>query len=198
LIAASPRRRICLALVCAGFFASGAASAQQAASPPVVRGSDTSEQEIYDNLHPKLPEAAPSQPSIPGLVFRGAHRAGQDAAPPPRLALAINFAFASREILPDSQALLRKLANVMARDDMKASRFQIVGHTDSVGSAASNMQLSTARADAVRIFLVREGGIESERLSIVGRGSAEPLNLADGAAAENRRVEIINQGAGAP
>ena len=168
-----------------------APSEAQSTASPDVHGSDSSEQEIYNQLRPRGPD-----PSLPaGLTFRGAHRAGQaEAAQPPHLALSINFSFASKEILPESQALLLKLASVMMRDDLKMCHFQIVGHTDSVGTPASNMQLSIVRADAVREFLVRQAGIASERLSVEGRGELDPINLSDGTAPENRRVDIVNLG----
>jgi outer membrane protein OmpA-like peptidoglycan-associated protein len=73
-------------------------------------------------------------------------------------------------------------------------RFRIVGHTDSVGTDESNKALSERRAAAVKDYLVFTHGISPSRLETAGMGKADPLNKANPAAAENRRVEFINLG----
>jgi outer membrane protein OmpA-like peptidoglycan-associated protein len=153
-----------------------------------LEGVNPTEEEIYNHLRP-----APLLP--PGIKIRGAHRAGQTlAAEKPHLALSINFSFASAEISPDSQDLLSRLGSVMARSELIRSHFEIIGHTDAVGTPQANQRLSLQRADAVRDFLIHNCAIEASRLSTEGRGEADPLNLTDLDAAENRRVEVINLG----
>lgn len=68
----------------------------------------------------------------------------------------------------------------------------IEGHTDSVGSEASNLGLSQRRADAVRSYLVRQG-VEGSRLTTTGMGESAPVasNATAGGRQQNRRVEII-------
>lgn len=68
----------------------------------------------------------------------------------------------------------------------------ITGHTDRAGSAASNLELSLRRAEAVRAALVARGVPES-LLSVRGVGESDPfVPTADGVARpENRRVEIL-------
>lgn len=68
----------------------------------------------------------------------------------------------------------------------------IEGHTDSVGSAASNLGLSQRRADAVKAYLVAQG-VASARLSAVGLGAGSPAADNDTASGrqQNRRVEVI-------
>lgn len=67
----------------------------------------------------------------------------------------------------------------------------VIGHTDTVGSAAFNDQLSRQRAEVVRNALVARG-IAVERIVVVGRGEREPVvPTADNVAEpRNRRVEI--------
>jgi outer membrane protein OmpA-like peptidoglycan-associated protein len=72
------------------------------------------------------------------------------------------------------------------------------GHTDSLGTPAANLTLSTARAQAVAARLV-ELGIAQDRLVTTGLGSTTPAALEtnpDGTVNElgrqlNRRVELV-------
>ena len=68
---------------------------------------------------------------------------------------------------------------------------EISGHTDNVGSDASNQKLSLERAQAVRNWLVQKG-IASNRMSAVGKGEMESVASNDSAAgrADNRRIEF--------
>ncbi|CAH2030229.1 OmpA family protein [Trichlorobacter ammonificans] len=71
----------------------------------------------------------------------------------------------------------------------------IEGHTDSVGSAASNMSLSQRRAKAVRDYIVKNFKVDGKRLTAKGYGETRPI--ADNATAEgraqNRRIEAVFQ-----
>jgi outer membrane protein OmpA-like peptidoglycan-associated protein len=73
-----------------------------------------------------------------------------------------------------------------------ASTVQVVGHTDSTGSASYNQALSERRAQAVSNILVASG-TAAGRIQTFGRGMSNPVASNDTAAgrAANRRVEII-------
>lgn len=68
----------------------------------------------------------------------------------------------------------------------------IEGHTDSIGSDSSNLNLSQRRADAVLAYLVSRD-VVSSRLSAFGMGEANPVasNDAGTGRQQNRRVEVI-------
>jgi OOP family OmpA-OmpF porin len=68
----------------------------------------------------------------------------------------------------------------------------IEGHTDSVGSESSNLELSQRRADAVRAFLLQNGA-KASQITTRGYGKTSPVASNDTAAGrqQNRRVEII-------
>jgi hypothetical protein len=69
---------------------------------------------------------------------------------------------------------------------------EIVGHTDNIGSAKANLQLSEDRAESVVDFLLTSG-ISADRLSSSGRGDLVPIsnNATLEGKALNRRVEIV-------
>ncbi len=72
---------------------------------------------------------------------------------------------------------------------------EIIGHTDSVGSAEANSALSKARAEAVRQYLLDEGDLSpqrSENITATGKGAEEPVGSNDTAEGRNlnRRVEL--------
>ena len=68
----------------------------------------------------------------------------------------------------------------------------VVGHTDAVGSQASNDALAKRRADYIRAELIRRG-VPEANIQVIARGKREPLvPTADGVAEpRNRRVEIV-------
>nr|WP_321233773.1 OmpA family protein [uncultured Psychroserpens sp.] len=69
--------------------------------------------------------------------------------------------------------------------------FAIGGHTDSVGSKATNQALSERRANAVRDYLIANG-INADRLTASGFGEDYPIasNATRAGRKENRRVEV--------
>lgn len=110
-----------------------------------------------------------------------------------RVQLYINFATDQDKPLPSSEPVLQELLATLQGDP--ALRLQLVGHTDSQGSAAHNLDLSQRRAAAVFLWLVQRG-IDSGRLRSDGRGLMEPIadNATEPGRALNRRVEakVVN------
>lgn len=70
-------------------------------------------------------------------------------------------------------------------------RFSILGHTDSTGDRDRNVQLSKARADAVKDYLTNRG-ILAERVETTGVGPDLPVadNETVAGRAKNRRIEF--------
>ena len=68
----------------------------------------------------------------------------------------------------------------------------IEGHTDNIGSAEYNLDLSTRRAQAVRQVLVGRFRVPAARLAAKGYGLTRPVesNATDQGRAHNRRVEV--------
>jgi outer membrane protein OmpA-like peptidoglycan-associated protein len=104
----------------------------------------------------------------------------------------IYFEFDSAAISPQAMPQLRELGAALADPRLAGASFTIGGHTDATGGDAYNTRLSERRADAVRRFLAENYMIPSATLHAVGYGKHQPKNKADLYAAENRRVEIVN------
>lgn len=105
---------------------------------------------------------------------------------------AINFAFGSSEIPPSQYGKVENIADAMDRILRRNRRevFLIEGHTDAVGSFASNQALSEARAASLRSLLVRDFGIPRRALETVGYGEEFLLVPTQNENWRNRRVTI--------
>lgn len=100
----------------------------------------------------------------------------------------ISFDFDSAALRNDQKPKLASLCEVMSTIDVQV--FQIVGHTDTSGSASYNQNLSQLRAEEVKRYMVQECGIDPNRLEAVGVGEQFPLDTANPESDENRRVEF--------
>lgn len=102
--------------------------------------------------------------------------------------LQISFDFDSAALRDDQKPKLATLCDVMKSVDVQV--FQIIGHTDSSGSASYNENLSLLRAKEVKRHMVNDCGIEEDRLEAIGLGESAPYNEDDPRSDENRRVEF--------
>lgn len=94
-------------------------------------------------------------------------------------------------ILPASSGLLQEVADVIVHNP-QIGRIQIQGHTDNVGDKTFNMDLSAARAQSVKDYLVRLG-VDPARLETKGFGDTKPVaaNATENGRAKNRRVQFV-------
>ena len=90
----------------------------------------------------------------------------------------------------ESEAYLRRVTQLL--NTKTVNKIQLEGHTDTVGSAASNQTLSEARAKSVREALVKLG-IAPERISTAGYAFNRPVasNATEEGRKLNRRVELL-------
>lgn len=102
----------------------------------------------------------------------------------------IYFASGSDALDSTSVPALASIARVMR--DHPDWRITIVGHTDSIGTAPANLDLSRRRAERVRSTLAAEYAIASDRLRADGKGETAPIddNGSLFGRARNRRVDL--------
>jgi outer membrane protein OmpA-like peptidoglycan-associated protein len=102
----------------------------------------------------------------------------------------IYFDYNSAELRPESEVTLQEIARALeAHPDWTLA---IDGHTDSIGGATFNRELSVRRAEAVRTALVDRYGIAAPRLTAAGSGDSRPVDTNDTpeGRTRNRRVEL--------
>jgi OOP family OmpA-OmpF porin len=102
----------------------------------------------------------------------------------------VQFALDKAEILSVSFGLLDEVAKVI-QENPHVQKVSIEGHASDEGDEQYNLQLSKARAEAVRQYLVKQGVVQ-DRLSSTGHGEAKPLVANDSPEGreKNRRVEF--------
>ncbi len=103
----------------------------------------------------------------------------------------IRFATGKAEVTPDSAKVLAEIGSLLAA--RPAWRLRIEGHTDDVGKAKANQELSARRAQAVKAWLVSKHGVAPARLEAQGFGDSKPVagNEGEEGRARNRRVELV-------
>jgi outer membrane protein OmpA-like peptidoglycan-associated protein len=96
-------------------------------------------------------------------------------------------------IRTESSAILASIRDVLTADP--ALTLEVQGHTDNVGTAASNLKLSQERAAAVKTYLVQKLGVAPGRLVTSGFGDTRPVadNTTEDGRSRNRRVELVKR-----
>lgn len=102
----------------------------------------------------------------------------------------INFDYNSAVITPQSEPVLKEIAQAMA--DKPDWKLTITGHTDNIGGSKYNLALSQRRSAAVKQALVERYHVNPNRLSTGGDGDTDPVDTNDTleGRARNRRVEL--------
>jgi outer membrane protein OmpA-like peptidoglycan-associated protein len=175
--------------VATGVALSLAALASLAHAQPVMKEQDIDEQSVTRALTPDASDDVVTR----GFVLSNKKPAGAPAAPArtASASMLITFASNSSTLTPTAMSALDKVAHALQSEQLAAYKFRVEGHADPSGSTDANMRLSKDRAAAVVDYLTSHDGIAPERLSSVGKGSSEPLNLRVPTAPENRRVTIV-------
>ncbi|WP_421579261.1 OmpA family protein [Shinella sp. M31] len=101
----------------------------------------------------------------------------------------VTFATDRDQVIPPFYPTLDSVAIVLRKFDK--TLIDVDGHTDSVGNAGYNMNLSNRRANSVANYLASRG-VDPRRMSAMGYGLERPIasNATEMGRAQNRRVEI--------
>ena len=101
----------------------------------------------------------------------------------------VTFATGSKSLMPSFNDVLNSV--VLVLNQFNLTIIEVAGHTDSVGSSASNQTLSNARAQSVGDYLIAQG-IKKGRVSTIGYGEDRPIadNKTSAGRQANRRVEL--------
>jgi OOP family OmpA-OmpF porin len=125
------------------------------------------------------------------------------AAAPKIIVLAfedIHFDFDKSTLKPEAQTILKR--NIQILKDNPKTHVRIAGYTSASGTEEYNQKLSERRAKAVREYLINEGIISPDRLTMIGYGESNPASyeaapkeIYSKAAKSNMRVlfEIVVQ-----
>lgn len=102
----------------------------------------------------------------------------------------VNFEFNKVNLTSTAVIILDDAVRVLK--SQPSVRYEVAGHTDSVGSDGYNQTLSEQRASSVRDYLV-DRGVSPSQLVTRGYGESRPVapNDNDAGRAQNRRVEIL-------
>ena len=100
------------------------------------------------------------------------------------ITLNVQFDTGKADVKPEYHKDIKKIADAMNK--YPATSVIIEGHTDNVGKEALNVKLSYLRAANIKAYLVREFGIDSSRIRVIGYDYQKPI--ASNKTAEGRKL----------
>lgn len=120
---------------------------------------------------------------------RQAFQAAVAAQPPKPVQFTLYFETGTDEFTEGAKPEVQRFLAEMRRRE--SPEVTVIGHTDLVGDAESNDDLSVKRAERVKAMLIQLG-VPAEHITAAGRGKREPAVRTSQGVDEprNRRVEI--------
>jgi outer membrane protein OmpA-like peptidoglycan-associated protein len=158
---------------------------QRLASVPEIQGRGGAPRELEIRLW------ANTRPMIANVRFAQGPTPAKDLLAGGKLVThGIHFDTGSDIVLPDSAPILRQVAAWMEANP--AAKLRVTGHTDNVGAAPSNLDLSKRRAASVARVLSTQLGVAADRFETDGKGDTQAMasNAKPEGRAMNRRVEF--------
>lgn len=158
--------------------ASAVAASQAASQAATAVERERAAVAARDDLRNRLNEALPTRDSSRGLI---AEIGG------------VQFVTGAAAVNASARESLARFSGIVA--SYPGLRFNVEGHTDSVGSVAMNNELSLKRAMTVRDYLIAQG-VPASSIDVAGLGLSAPIgdNSTPDGRARNRRVEIVVSG----
>ena len=104
----------------------------------------------------------------------------------------VQFAYDSAKLLPPAFPVLKDVVRKIKEADFEFKQIIIEGHTSAEGTDEYNMKLSERRANSVRNYLIKKGGLSADMLTIEAFGESRTIAPDTEEGREvNRRVEFI-------
>lgn len=110
----------------------------------------------------------------------------------PSVDVSVRFQYDSAELTERGERQAEEMLKSMQGPEHARHRFRLVGHTDTRGSSAYNLELSQRRARRLREWFLARSALDPGRIETRGEGENDPLLSGDSEAehARNRRVEL--------
>jgi OmpA-OmpF porin, OOP family len=165
---------------CAEVTAAVPAAVQPAAPPPPVMAPAPEPARV------EAPKAEAQMAEAPAVAAVERVRAATDCKPLATDGVTVEFPFADAALDELARTRLDQILGCLSE-----GRYQVAGHTSSVGDAALNQRLSEARAQSVVAYLVGKG-LPASRFVAIGFGETQPIadNATDEGRAKNRRATL--------
>lgn len=140
-------------------------------------------QQISESIATSL---SPTYTMVNSLTASDSRQATLDKALSNRV---VEFESGSANLTSTGQAILDDMATAIKQINMPS--IELIGHTDNAGNRQANIDLSLARANTVRAYLIGKG-IPAKSLSTIGAGPDNPIRSNDTTQgrAQNRRIEF--------
>ena len=121
-----------------------------------------------------------------GLRVMASEQTVLDAALANRI---IEFESGKAALTDSGKGILDQMAVALLK--LKDKKVEVIGHTDNAGSRASNLSLSQARAEAVKLYVAGKG-VRPDLIAVSGEGPDRPVadNRSPEGRARNRRIEF--------
>jgi OmpA-OmpF porin, OOP family len=99
------------------------------------------------------------------------------------------FNFDKSTFRSDAKASLDKFISQL--QGLKLDAITVEGHTDRLGSASYNRQLSLRRAESVKRYLVVFGGLDADKISVLGQGASKPVTKVEDCKGNKPTAKLI-------
>ena len=120
--------------------------------------------------------------------------AGKNVPPRTSINIPLQFEFGTTTLTASSSRNISVLAETLSQQ-LGGQKVLFVGHADVRGSETYNLNLSLARAQAIRNRVLDLQPDLAGRISVAGKGETQPLSLGTEESDHqiNRRLEIVAQ-----
>jgi len=143
----------------------------------------------YDNDGDGIPDTLDNCPKNPGVAETQGCPKTKEITRGQLILKGVNFESGKAKLLAGSFKVLDEMVESLR--EWPEVTIEVQGHTDNTGNPSKNLELSQARAETVRLYMI-DKGVDPKRITAVGYGQTRPIadNKSRDGRSRNRRVEI--------